>query len=113
MTNLDNLSLQELKELLRSIKNYKSITSQVWKRWRKIFANNLDNKKDLIIEYSFWLDKDSILQTWINVYKNTFNLNTVSNDILLRENNELVWWIRVFCWDDMVDMSFKKILQTI
>jgi len=113
MTNLDSLTLNEWISLIKSLKKYSKITSQIWNRWKKIFFDNIDNKIQLTVEYSLWLNKDEVLEQALQVYIKSFKKDINIQDITLVIKNDLIWGMRVFYWDNMIDMSFKRILQNI
>lgn len=113
MVNIDNLTKNEAQELSKNLKKYNQISKTVWNRWKKMFLLNLDNKKELLIEYSLWLDPNEVLEKAIPLYKKVFWLEVKNQDIVLKLDEKLMWWIRLYYWDSMLDMSFKKILQNI
>ncbi len=113
MVNIDNLTKIEAQELSKNLKKYNQISKTVWNRWKKMFLLNLDNKKELLIEYSLWLDPNEVLEKGIPLYKKVFWLEVKKQDIVLKLDEKLMWWIRLYYWDSMLDMSFKKILQNI
>ena len=47
------------------------------------------------------------------IYRDIFLQNVEKNEIVLTQNKELIWWIRIFFEDKMLDLSFLKYLKNL
>ena len=111
--DIQNLWKQELVSLLKELNTYRDLTKKIWRRGRDIYKKRLNNKNDFIVEYSSNLDENFVLEKSLEVYKKNFFLNIDKNDIKLYKKDNLIWWIRVYMDDQMVDLSFLKIYNTL
>jgi len=114
MNNIDlnNLDNDSLKNLLKDLKSYRSAIKKLWKRWTKVFSNLMNKKDSYVVEYAFWISKDDILNKVLEVYLKCFWVKPYENDLVFIENKNLIWWIKVFLNDNMVDLSFSKIKKS-
>lgn len=107
--NIDNLSLSELKDLLREVKLYKNLKDQLWNRAEKIYNSIKKWEKSLVVEYFPSVSKELALEKAKQIFKNIFNLDAEETEIVFKENTDLKWWIRVYVDDKVVDLSYLKI----
>ncbi|MDP5038872.1 MAG: hypothetical protein NWP80_00310 [Candidatus Gracilibacteria bacterium] len=105
---IENLGGVELKEILKQLKIYKELKTKLGNRGTVIYKNSLDNIKSLVVEYSSSTNKDFALEQSISIYKNIFNIEVSNSDIKLIENKDLIGGIKVFCEDNMIDLTFLK-----
>lgn len=105
---IENLWWVELRQTLKQLKIYKEFKNKVGNRWTNIYKNSLNNVKNLVVEYSSSINKDFALEQSISIYKDTFKIEVSKDKIKLVENKDLIWGIKVFCEDNMVDLSFLK-----
>jgi len=117
--NLNNLNKQELQALLKDLSLYKKLVTQVWNRWKEIFSNIKEWKNKFLVEYFAWengenFDKEFILSESKKIFENKFSQkNLKDEEIILVENKKILWWMKIFFNDDMVDISFLKIQNLI
>lgn len=105
---IENLGWVELKEILKQLKTYKELKSKLGDRWTKIYKNSLENKKEFVVEYSTSTSKDLALEKWISIYNEIFKVEVNPVEIKLVENKDLIWGVKVFYEDKMIDLSFLK-----
>lgn len=108
MENIKNLNKDELYDLLKALKKYRDLIKKIWNRWKKIFKQIYFWKNYFFVEYYWNLDKEYVLNIAKNVYKNIFNLDLNNEEIIIKENKNLKWWIKIYFNDNLVDMSFQK-----
>lgn len=114
MQNLENLNKQELQAVLKDLSLYKKLTSQVWERWKQIFSHIKEWKNKFSVEYFPNIDKEFVLEEAKKIYEKVFSQkNLKDEEIILSEKKEILWWMKIFFNDDMVDMSFLKIQKLI
>jgi hypothetical protein len=108
MDNIKNLNKDELYSLLKALKIYRNLIKKIWNRWKNIFKQIYFWKNTFFVEYYWDLDKQYVLDNSKKVYKNIFNFDVLDNDIIIKENKNLKWWMKVYLNDNLVDMSFQK-----
>ena len=108
-TEIQNLSLENMKELLKSIKLYKDLTKKLWVRWRVLFKKWLTWKNELVVEYFPSISEEWAFEKAKIVYDKMFSLDVTMNEIKFISNKELCWGIKVYLDDSMVDLSFFKV----
>ena len=94
--NIDNLGLSELKDLLKEVKLYRDLKTQLWNRWEKTYKKIKNWEKTLVVESK-------------KIFKNVFNLDVEQKDLKMEENAEIKWWIRIYMDDKVIDLSYLKI----
>jgi len=104
----DNISGEELKKILKTLKLYKDLTKKLWNRWKALFKSILTWESEYKVEYYTHASKDDSLEEAIKVYKKVFWDDVSPDDIRLVEKESLEWGIKVFKDDNLVDLSFKK-----
>ncbi len=113
MNDFKGKSLSELKEILISLKLYKNLSNKLWNRGKKIFTSISENTNIFKIEYFENCSKDDALNFWLIVYKKIFGVSPKKEEINLVSNLSLEWWIRVYKDDNLVDLSFKKVSESL
>lgn len=103
----------ELKALLKNMKVLYSLKKNLWKRWFALFHNMIDKKNNFVVEYFWSVDKNLVIEKALIVYKNAFKVTPWKEEIKLKENNNLKWWIRVIMDDKMIDISYSNIEEKI
>lgn len=104
----ENISGEELKKILKTLKLYKELTKKLWNRWKALFKSILTWESEYKVEYYIHASKDDSLKEAIEVYKKVFWDSVSPDDIKLVEKESLEWGIKVFKDDNLVDLSFKK-----
>ena len=73
--NIDNLGLSELKDLLKEVKLYRDLKTQLWNRWEKTYKKIKNWEKDLLVEYFPAISKELAFDESKKIFKNVFNLD--------------------------------------
>jgi hypothetical protein len=113
MNNLQWKSLSDLKDILKSLKLYKDLSEKLWNRWRNIFKSISNNTPIYKIEYFESSSRQDALEEWLIAYKKIFGDTPKAEEINLVARKSLEWWIRIYKWDNLVDLSFKKASETL
>jgi hypothetical protein len=109
MKQLDNINLADAKTLLRDMRTYADMTKKLWNRWQALFMKGLLWEKTLKIEYfpALWVDG-----AWLQaegVFFKSFWVTAKKDGVEFVPSPILKWGMKVYCDDDMVDLSFKKV----
>ena len=108
-SDIQALNLQDLKDLLKEIKLYKDLSKKLWIRWRKLYKRWLAWKQELLVEYFPLISEDLAYEKAKIVYEKIFSLNVKKNEIEFVSKQELLWGIKVYLDDSMIDLSFSKV----
>ncbi len=109
MIQLDSLNKLVLKELLKKLKTLELLKKNLWNRWIEKFKNMIDWKTSLLVEYSSDLDSTFAFEKALEVFNKKFNLSPKMEEVKIIENKSIKSWIRVFSWDQMIDLTLNKI----
>ncbi len=109
MENLNKLNKTELENLLKKLKLYNTLKRQLWNRAKQEFDKIINWKQVYKVEYFEWISKQEALNEAIKIYKKIFDINIDEKSIIMKENKELNWGIRVFKNDNMIDLSYRRI----
>ncbi len=107
--NLKNLDLVESKTLLKNLRLYRDLTKKLGNRWRRIFDKLQNNKSFFLIEYYPSISEDFAYAKAIEIYKKVFDCNPTREEVILSPKELILWWIKVYKDDNVVDLSFSKI----
>ena len=107
--NIKNLNKSELKELLSYLNFYLDLSKKLWKRGRDFFKRSLTWASKLLVEYFPSINEDTAYEKSLKVYSNIFSMKPSKEDIRFEAKDYLLWWIKVYKDDMLVDLSFKKI----
>jgi hypothetical protein len=107
--NFDGLDLSKLKEVLKSLKLYKDLSSKLWNRGKKLFTSIKSKKSLYKVEYFEGISEKEALREALLAYKRVFGETPNSEDIILQSKKSLDWGIKIYKDDNMSDLSFKKI----
>ena len=113
LKDINGLSLIELKNLLRQVKQFKDLKTKLWKRWVDLFNRNLKNEDLLVVEYFGDTNVDEVFELSSKVFKQMFNDDVKKSDINFVRDDNIKWWIKIYKNDSMVDLSFLKIEKLI
>lgn len=105
---IENLNKNEATALLKELKTYKDLKQKLWNRGIEIFKNNSKNIQTCKVEYFPSLTQDFVLEKSLEVYKNNFKINIDPENIVFVENKKIMWGLRIFFDDKMIDLSFLK-----
>jgi len=109
MDSIKDLSISELKSILKSIREYIDLRKKLWKRGAKYFKKNLLWGHDYIVEYYPSLSKEFVLWEASKVYAEVFHEKPSQEEIFLIEKKSLWGGIKVYREDELVDMSFSNV----
>lgn len=104
-----NLNRNEIKELLKDLNSYNNLTKKLWYRWKRVFDKLKNDKSYFLVEYYPYADIDFIFTKSIEIYKKFFLCNPSREEIVFSPKKSLLWWMKVYKDDNMVDLSFEKI----
>lgn len=106
---INKYSKSELTEISKLLKKYRSLRKNIGKKSSAIIETELSWEVRILIEYFPALDKNSITDKVNDIYLSIFWEKVNVNKIIWKENELLVWWIRLFLGDDMLDISFENV----
>lgn len=109
MTNLQNLDLQKLKDLLSWLKLYEDMSKKLWNRWKSLFKRNLYKQNNFLVEFYPSISQIEAYNVAREVYKKSFNIEVPEKNIKFSAKESILWWIKVYKDDSMVDLSFSKV----
>jgi len=110
---LDKLNSSELKKILSWLKLYSDLTKKLWNRWKIIFNNILSWKDFYKVEYTSAFNKEKAWEESKKAYLKAFWNSPLKDDIVFIENNSILWGIKIFKNDEMVDLSLSKAIDQI
>ncbi len=112
LDTLSSYSREQLSEVLRILKAYKTGLVQIGHRARLI-----DSKESEVlavrVEYPSGVSLVDIQAFAVGSLKEYFSLVKKSEDIVFVEVPSLIGGIKIFAWDDMVDVSFQRFANQI
>lgn len=108
MTQLDNLDKSQLEVLHKQLVEYRNLSKKMWKRGRTQFSNSLFGKDTFVVEYHPSLELDYVETQAQNVYSKAFTKNPSKDEISFVKDESLLWGMKVYCNDFLVDLSFLK-----
>lgn len=109
MKQIDNIDLTQAKSLLRDMRKYADMSKKLWKRGKSLFMKQLLWTQTMRVEYF-----PALWQKWAwsqaeSVFLKSFGVHAKQEDVEFIESPILKWGMKVYCDDNMVDLSFKKI----
>jgi len=109
MKQIENIKLQEAKILLRDMRKYSDMGKKLWKRWKSLFMKELLGSQSLKVEYfpALWVDA-----AWLqakSIFSKSFWVQAKKDEVEFIESSALKWGMKLYCDDNMVDLSFKKV----
>lgn len=111
--SIDDLDLNQLRELLLELKLYKDLNKKLWSRWRNLYNSLKTWKKTYLVEYFSAIPEDLAYEISSRVYKEVFNLDLEKNDIKFVSKDSILGWMKVYIGDKVVDLSYQKIEKII
>ncbi len=109
---LSSYSREQLSDVLRIIKLYKTSLVQIGHRARLIDPQ-IDNEVRVRVEYPSGASLEDIRSFAVASLGNFFDLKKIPKDISFVEIPSLIGGIRIFAWDDMINISFQKFANQI
>lgn len=104
-----NLSRNEMKNLLRDLNLYKNLTKELWNRGKQLFQNLKNEKSNFLVEYFPKTDMNFVNEKAMFVFEKYFWVSPKKEEIEFKAKESLLWGMRVYMNDKLVDLSFEKI----
>jgi len=109
MKQIENINLQDAKTLLRDMRKYSDMAKKLWKRWKSLFMKELLWSQSLKVEYFPALWEDAAWAQAESIFSKSFWLQAKKDEVEFIESPILKWGMKLYCDDNMVDLSFKKV----
>jgi len=109
MKQLDTIKLADAKSLLRDMRKYADMTKKLGKRWQSLFMKQLLWQQTLKVEYFPALWESGAWNQAEDVFTKSFGVSAKKAEVEFVPSSHLKWGMKVYCDDNMVDLSFKKI----
>jgi len=109
MKQLEKLNLTDSKSLLREMRKYADMSKKLWQRGKNLFMKELLWKQTLKVEYFPALGQAWAWSQAENVFSKSFGISAQKDEVEFVESSTLKWGMKVYCDDNMVDLSFKKV----
>lgn len=107
--DIKKLNKVELEELLFSLKFYKNVKTQLWKKWKYIFDRVYNNKSFYKVEYFPKMSEENAWKEADIAYQKSFWEKLKKEEVIFIKNEKLLWWIIILKDDNILDLSFSKI----
>lgn len=111
--NINSYSKNELENISKLLKKYRSLRKNVGKKALEMTLRDLSGSKRILVEHFPSMNSEEAKKEAKVIYSKFFWIDLGISDIETKENTMLAWWIRLFLWDDMLDISFENIKNTI
>lgn len=109
--SLSSYSKDELPKVLQSLKQYKKMLKEMGGRASVYFFTAKD--KNYRAEYDTTMDITLVELYVVAAFDKQFGLKVAKEDIRFIPNSALVSGARIFAGDDMIDVTFKNIENTL
>ncbi len=109
---LSSYNREQLSDILRILKLYKTSLVQIGHRARLIDPK-ASNEVPVRIEYPSGAALEDIHSFAVASLGKFFEIKKIPKDIVFVESPSLIWGIRIFAWDDMVNISFQRFANQI
>jgi hypothetical protein len=73
-----------------------------------LFTNNLLWKDSFVVEYHNSLDEKYVLEQSVWIFEKVFSKKADPKDIIIIEKSDILWGMKLYCNDFLVDLSFLK-----
>lgn len=110
-TSLSSLSNSEIPEVLLSLKSYRKMLKEMGARASVYFFTPVG--KNYRAEYDPTMDMALVENYVLAAFQKNFDVKLTLSDIRLAPNTTLVSGARIFSGDDMIDVTFKHIENTL
>lgn len=107
--NINNLTLDESNSLLKEVKLYRDLKKQLGSRWVALYNKMKTWKKTLVVEYFPGMSEDASWEEAKKVFKKVFALDVNKEEVIFTPKELILWGIRVYVDDSVVDLSYLKI----
>jgi len=111
--DISKYNKSELEQVYAILKKYRDLKKNIWKKSDEVIYFELNNEKKILIEYFPELKIDEIKDFLKNLYKKHFWVEIDLCKASFKKSSLLKGWVRIFLWDDMVDISFENIYNKI
>ena len=109
MKEIDNLTLEEAKQVLKGISSYADMSKKLWERGKELFKKQMRGENTYVVEYFPALGQSAAWSQAEGVYAKTFHVTPGQDEVTFIEKTDVKWGMKVYCNDDMVDLSYKKV----
>lgn len=109
ITNIDNLNLSELQELLKELRLFSNLKRQLWNRWRNLYYELKTGKKTFEVEYFPKISEDIAWEESKKVFEKIFKETPEKKDVVFVPKDKLEWWIKVYVGNKILDLSYEKV----
>ncbi len=104
-----NLNKEELWGVLKDLRLYSNLTNKLWYRWKRIFSKLKNDKSYFLVEYYPYAELEFVFMKSLEIYKSFFQCNPTRDEIIFLPKKSILWWIKVYKDDEVVDLSFEKV----
>lgn len=111
MQKIQNLTLPQAKELLKSLRTYQDISKKVGRRWRSLFERNNKGMPLYVVEYLPNVEEDFVYGKSLPVFEKFFGVTPKKEEVVFVKKEWVLWGMKVYMDDNLVDMSFKKVVD--
>ncbi len=111
--SINNLDLNQLKQLLSELKLYKDLNKQLWNRWKDLYNRLKTWERTYLVEYFPVISEDLAYEISSKVYKQVFNSEIQRDNIKFLPKDTILGWVKVYVDDKVVDLSYQKIEKMI
>ena len=109
MKQIENMNLEQCRELLKNVQSYANMTKKIGKRGRELFVKTLLGTKSYTVEYFPALGESSAWKQAENVFLKSFSLSPKKEEVKFTPNKEIKGGMKVYVDDNMIDLSYKKV----
>lgn len=107
--NINNLTLEESKSLLKEVKLYRDLKKQLGSRGWILYNKMKTWKKNLVVEYFPVISEDVAWEEANKVFIKVFSLDAKKEEVTFTPKESILGWIRVYVDDFVIDLSYLKI----
>ncbi len=111
--DITQLSLDEIRELRRSVQRFATMKKQLGKRGEALFARELAGKKLYTVEYVPTMSEDDAWQQSQKVFSKSFWETPAREEVIFLPKDSLKWGMKVYVDDHLVDMSYSRVEKTL
>jgi len=113
MEKIEKLNSVELKLVLKWLKLYSNLTKKLWNRWKAIFDKEISWNNTYKIEYTSSIGKEWAWEKATVAFEKVFWESPKKEKVSFILNDDILWWVKIFKNDDMVDLSLSKAMDQI
>jgi len=113
MEKIEKLNSVELKLVLKWLKLYSNLTKKLWNRWKAIFDKEISWSNTYKIEYTSSIGKEWAWEKATVAFEKVFWESPKKEKVSFILNDYILWWVKIFKNDDMVDLSLSKAINKI